>query len=80
MSIISQIVDRLVLHLRGGDDPEPLRQELDSSEQLNLSKESVVNFPIERYDNRTVVHFAASQGLVDCLTLLLKSGGTILYM
>ena len=79
MSRSSQVVERLVLHVNNGD-PESLRRELDSSERLKFSKEKVVNFPIERYNNRTVVHLAASKGQLECLILLLKSGGKTLCM
>ena len=37
-----------------------------------------MDFPIERYNGLTVVHFAASKGQLECLILLLESGGKIL--
>ena len=48
-------------------------QEISQNRQLPL--ERVVNCPIKRYNDRTCVHLATSNGLYECLEELLKSGG-----
>ena len=35
----------------------------------------LINNHVQRYTSRTAVHLAAANGLVDCLEILLKSGG-----
>lgn len=37
--------------------------------------EAVINFPIQRYNGRTLVHIAADKGLHEFLEELLKKGG-----
>ena len=54
---------------------EQLKQLLAELEQTGLQKEKMINCSIQRYNGRTAVHLAASNGLFDCLELLLKSGG-----
>lgn len=73
-SNILQAVERLVFLVNSGH-VEPLKYALAEFEQCGLQKDKVINYPIQRYNGRTVVHLAASNGLVDCLGLLLKSGG-----
>ena len=70
----SQAVEKLVFLVTSGH-VEPLKQALAEFEQCGLHKEKLINYPIQRYNGRTSVHLAASGGLVDCLGLLLKSGG-----
>ena len=69
-----QAVDRLVFLVNSGN-VEPLKNALAEFEQCGLQKDKLINYPIQRYNGRTVVHLAASNGLVDCLGLLLKNGG-----
>lgn len=54
---------------------EQLKVALNEFEQQGLQKEKLINYPIQRYNGRTAVHLAASNGLFDCLELLLKFGG-----
>lgn len=54
---------------------EQLRQALAEFEQAGLQKDKLINYPIQRHNGRTAVHLAASNGLFDCLELLLKYGG-----
>ena len=35
----------------------------------------LINNHVQKYTSRTAVHLAAANGLVDCLEILLKSGG-----
>ena len=35
----------------------------------------LINNPIRRFEGRTPVHLAAANGLVECLEILLESGG-----
>ena len=35
----------------------------------------LINSPIRRFEGRTPVHLAAANGLVECLEILLESGG-----
>ena len=65
----------LVLNSPSGGSVEQLKQLLAELEQTGLQKEKVINCSIQRYNGRTAVHLAASNGLFDCLELLLKSGG-----
>ena len=59
---------------------EQLKQALLGFEQEGLHKEKLINHPIQRYNGRTSVHLAASNGLFDCLELLLKSGGELVVL
>ena len=42
--------------------------------------DKVINYPIQRYNGRTLVHIAADKGLHEFLEELLKNGGKILYV
>ena len=39
--------------------------------------EKVINYPIQRYNGRTLVHIAADKGLPEYLEVLLDNGGQI---
>lgn len=52
---------------------EDLRQFLSSFEPSVVPK--LINSRIRRYTGQTPVHLAAANGLIDCLEILLKSGG-----
>ena len=67
-------LERLGYLLNSGS-VDQLKQSLTEFEQIGLQKEKLINFPIQRYNGRTAVHLASSNGLYDCLELLLKSGG-----
>ena len=54
-----------------------LKQALTGIEQAGQSLEKVINFPLQRYNGRTPVHLAASNGLWECLEILLKNGGEL---
>jgi ankyrin repeat protein len=56
---------------------EQLKQALTEFEQVGLQVEKLINYPIQRFNGRTAVHLAASNGLYDCLELLLNSGGEL---
>ena len=43
----------------------------------NQFLEKVINYPIQRYNGRTLVHIAADKGLPDYLEVLLAKGGQI---
>ena len=51
---------------------EDLKQFLQGT---GLPMEKVINHPIQRFNGRTPVHLAASNGLWECLEILLKNGG-----
>jgi len=67
-------VERLGYLLNSGS-MDQLKLALSEFEQSGVQKEKLINYPIQRYNGRTAVHLAASNGLFDCLELLLKSGG-----
>lgn len=67
-------LERLGFLLNSGTIDQ-LKQALAEFEHIDLPVEKLVNYPIQRYNGRTAVHLAASNGLYDCLELLLKSGG-----
>ena len=67
-------LERLGYFLNSGTIDQ-LKTALAEFEQMGLQKEKLINYPIQRYNGRTAVHLAASNGLYDCLELLLKSGG-----
>ena len=67
-------LERLGFLLNSGTIDQ-LKQALAEFEQIGLQVEKLINYPIQRYNGRTAVHLAASNGLYDCLELLLKSGG-----
>ena len=67
-------LERLGYLLNSGSIDQ-LKQALHEFDQAGLQKEKLINYPIQRYNGRTAVHLAASNGLFDCLELLLKSGG-----
>ena len=69
-----QALEKLVFLVNNGK-VEPLKHALTEFEQCGLQKDKLINYPIQRYNGRTVVHLASSNGLVECLSLLLKSGG-----
>lgn len=54
-----------------------LKQTLTGIEQAGQSLEKVINYPLQRYNGRTPVHLAASNGLWECLEILLKNGGEL---
>lgn len=62
-------------YLLNSNSIDQLKQALIEFEQAGLQKDKLINYPIQRYNGRTAVHLAASNGLFDCLELLLKSGG-----
>ena len=70
----SLALERLGFLLNSGTI-EQLKQALAEFQQIGLQTEKLINYPIQRYNGRTTVHLAASNGLFDCLELLLKSGG-----
>jgi len=78
-SILSLCVERLVPYvMHEGDDVASLKRELDGAEQRHsFSKSKIVDFPIERHNNRTLVHIAASCGKKERLLHLLKCGGML---
>ena len=43
----------------------------------NQYLEKVINYPIQRYNGRTLVHIAADKGLPEYLEILLANGGQI---
>lgn len=67
-------LERLGVLLNSGTF-EQLKQALAEFEQIGLQTDKLINYPIQRYNGRTTVHLAATNGLFDCLELLLKSGG-----
>jgi serine/threonine protein kinase/ankyrin repeat protein/GTPase SAR1 family protein len=57
---------------------ESQKQVFDQYMEMALNQhclEKVINFPIQRYSGRTLVHIAADKGLHECLEELLKNGG-----
>lgn len=70
----AQALDRLAYVLNNGSIDQ-LKQCMAEFEQVGLQKERLINFPIQRHNGRTTVHLAASNGMYDCLELLLKMGG-----
>lgn len=71
-------LERLGFLLNSGTIDQ-LKQALADFEQIGgLQPEKLINYPIQRYNGRTAVHLAASNGLFDCLELLLKSGGMLI--
>ena len=74
-----QAVERLVFLVNNGH-VEPLKHALEDFERGGLRKEKLINYPVQRYNGRTAVHLAASSGLLDCLGLLLKSGGKFVVL
>ena len=55
---------------------EVLRLYLDRFSRVSLSK--LINYPIQRYSGQTSVHLAATNGLWECLEVLLNNGGMYL--
>lgn len=70
----TQALERLGYLLNSGSI-EQLKLALGDFEQIGLQRDKIINFPMQRYNGRTAVHLAASNGLFDCLELLLKCGG-----
>ena len=56
---------------------EHLKQILTETEQAGQPLDKVINYPLQRYSGRTPVHLAASNGLSECLEILLKNGGEL---
>ena len=54
-----------------------LKQTLTGIEQAGQPLEKVINYHLQRYNGRTPVHLAASNGLWECLEILLKNGGEL---
>lgn len=54
---------------------DQLKQYLSEFEQTGHPVEKLINHPLQRYNGRTSVHLAASNGLWECLEILLKKGG-----
>ena len=52
-----------------------LNQYLSEFEQTGQPVEKLINHRIQRYNGRTSVHLAASNGLWESLEILLKNGG-----
>ena len=42
--------------------------------------ESVIDFPLQRYNGRTLLHLVADNGLWEYLEELLKNGGTAVFL
>ena len=42
--------------------------------------ENVIDFPLQRYNGRTLLHLAADNGLWEYLEELLKNGGTLVFL
>ncbi len=59
----------------GCGDLQGLKQALVKFEKSGL--QNVINTPIQKYNGRTAVHLAASEGHYEQLELLLKSGGNL---
>ena len=78
-NLLAVVAERLVPSIRD-DDSVTLKNELDGAERRHdFSKSKIVNFPIARHNNRTLVHIAAHHGRKECLLMLLKNGGRILH-
>ena len=59
---------------------EQLNYHLQEFAKLGLSPlDKLVNYPLQRYNGRTPVHLAASNGLWECLEILLENGGSWLW-
>lgn len=69
-------LERLGYLLNSGSIDQ-LKQALHEFDQKGLQKDKLINYPIQRYNGRTAVHLAVSNGLFDCLELLLKAGGKL---
>ena len=65
----------LASRLYEGQTDQFKRQLREVSQNTQLSLKRVINYPIKRYNDRTCVHLAASNGLFECLKGLLQSGG-----
>ena len=52
-------------------------RDLQECEQTGQPVKKVIDYAIQRYNGRTPVHLAASNGLWECLDILLKNGGIV---
>ena len=57
------------------EQTDHLKQYLQEFEQTGQPVKKVIDYPIQRYNGRTPVHLAASNGLWECLDVLLTNGG-----
>lgn len=67
--------ERLIARVR---DVGQLRKELNSVDEGTTK--SLINYPIEKFLGRTLVHLAAGKGCWESLDLFLNSGGKILQL
>ena len=65
----------LASRLYDGQTDQFKRQLREVSRNKQVALKRVINYPIKRYNYRTCVHLAASNGLYECLQELLQSGG-----
>lgn len=56
---------------------DQLKLTLTETEHAGQPLNKVINYPLQRYNGRTPVHLAASNGLWECLEILLKDGGEL---
>lgn len=75
MFAMAAYIEKLQGLLSSGVSTKQLKEVLDESEAAGLPKELILNYPIPRYNGRTIVHLAASKGRVDYLKLFLNCGG-----
>ena len=71
---IEQEAERLCATLHRRNRVEALTRFI---ERANVNKRQIINRPVQRYNYCTAVHLAASNGLWECLEVLLKNGGKL---
>ena len=71
----SELLGNLMNSLPYEGQTEDLKRYMQEFEQTGQPVERLINHPIQRYNGRTPVHLAASNGLWECLEILLKNGG-----
>ena len=60
------------------EQTDHLKHYLQEFEQTGQPVKKVIDYAIQRYNGRTPVHLAASNGLWECLDVLLNNGGIVL--
>lgn len=77
--LIRQSAERLADLLTAELHPQQVTEKVVSSlqELQSPTHDLVINYPLQRYYQRTAVHLAAGKGLWQCLEVLLKNGGEI---
>ena len=75
--LIRQSAERLSDLLTAELHPQQVTEKVISTlqELQSPTQEQVINYPLQRHNQRTAVHLAAGKGLWQCLEVLLKNGG-----